>query len=158
MRCTLQKVEFESSIRDLIAHTCDLVEDYLDELDIELTDMDTIGLVGGSSQIPLVRTMLEERFPWGDRFVQRGTPPPSLRRARACGRSSSTAECTASHCRVREPVSRAEDQPVLEPAHLPSHRNEPGEARAEAGLAHRQRAACGVPPRVGQQAGESDRC
>ncbi|KAM7453376.1 hypothetical protein BLSTO_05877, partial [Blastocystis sp. subtype 1] len=58
----IQKEEFENSIRDLIAHTCDLVEDYLDELDIELTDTDTIGLVGGSSQIPLVRTMLEERF------------------------------------------------------------------------------------------------
>ena len=58
----IRKGEFEDSIRDLIAHTCDLVEDYLDELDIELTDTDTIGLVGGSSQIPLVRTMLEERF------------------------------------------------------------------------------------------------
>ncbi|OAO15758.1 hypothetical protein AV274_2473 [Blastocystis sp. ATCC 50177/Nand II] len=58
----IRKEEFENSIRDLIAHTCDLVEDYLDELDIELTDTDTIGLVGGSSQIPLVRTMLEERF------------------------------------------------------------------------------------------------
>ena len=58
----IKKVDFENSIRDLIAHTCDLVEDYLDELDIELTDMDTIGLVGGSSQIPLVRTMLKERF------------------------------------------------------------------------------------------------
>ena len=58
----IRKEEFENSIRDLLVHTCDLVEDYLDELDIELTDMDIIGLVGGSSQIPLVRTMLEERF------------------------------------------------------------------------------------------------
>ena len=69
----IQKEEFESSIRDLIEHTCDLVEDYLDELDIELTDMDTIGLVGGSSQIPLVRTMLEERFPEAQISTQENT-------------------------------------------------------------------------------------
>ena len=69
----IQKEEFESSIRDLIEHTCDLVEDYLDELDIELTDTDTIGLVGGSSQIPLVRTMLEERFPEAQISTQENT-------------------------------------------------------------------------------------
>ena len=69
----IQKEEFENSIRDLIAHTCDLVEDYLDELDIELTDMDTIGLVGGSSQIPLVRTMLEEWFPEAQISTQENT-------------------------------------------------------------------------------------
>ena len=69
----IQKEEFENSIRDLIAHTCDLVEDYLDELDIELTDMDTIGLVGGSSQIPLVRTLLEERFPEAQISTQENT-------------------------------------------------------------------------------------
>ena len=69
----IKKEEFENSIRDLIAHTCDLVEDYLDELDIELTDMDTIGLVGGSSQIPLVRTLLEERFPEAQISTQENT-------------------------------------------------------------------------------------
>ena len=70
---SIKKDEFEDSIRDLIAHTCDLVEDYLDELDIELTNMDTIGLVGGSSQIPLVRTMLEERFPEAQISTQENT-------------------------------------------------------------------------------------
>ncbi|KAM7453627.1 hypothetical protein BLSTO_05624 [Blastocystis sp. subtype 1] len=70
---SIKKDEFENSIRDLIAHTCDLVEDYLDELDIELTDMDTIGLVGGSSQIPLVRTMLKERFPEAQISTQENT-------------------------------------------------------------------------------------
>ena len=70
---SIKKDEFEDSIRDLIAHTCDLVEDYLDELDIELTNMDTIGLVGGSSQIPLVRTMLKERFPEAQISTQENT-------------------------------------------------------------------------------------
>ena len=55
--------DFEKMINSLISKTIDLTTELLDDADIDLTKVDSILMVGGSTRIPKIQTMLNELFP-----------------------------------------------------------------------------------------------
>ncbi|MDA7926577.1 Hsp70 family protein, partial [Verrucomicrobiales bacterium] len=58
----LTRDSFEEAIRRLLTRTVMLVEQALDNLDLKPSDIDHVVLVGGSTRIPEVQTLLEKQF------------------------------------------------------------------------------------------------
>lgn len=61
-RIDLSRADFETMIRHMLTRTVMLVEQALDSADLKPSDIDHIVLVGGSTRIPKVRSMLEKMF------------------------------------------------------------------------------------------------
>lgn len=61
-RIDLSRGDFETMIRHMLTRTVMLVEQALDSADLKPSDIDHIVLVGGSTRIPKVRSMLEKMF------------------------------------------------------------------------------------------------
>lgn len=61
-RVDLSREEFEKKIRRMLTRTVMLVEQALDQVGLKPADIDHIVLVGGSTRIPKVKTMLEKMF------------------------------------------------------------------------------------------------
>jgi molecular chaperone DnaK len=59
---TITREEFEIAISPLIERSIDLIEDLLKEVRYDISMIDSILLVGGTSCIPLVKQMLTEKF------------------------------------------------------------------------------------------------
>ncbi|HHX59983.1 MAG TPA: Hsp70 family protein [Epulopiscium sp.] len=59
---TITKDEFENLIRDLVLSTQAQINVVLSDAALEVKDIDTVLLVGGSTEIPLVRHFLEKSF------------------------------------------------------------------------------------------------
>jgi len=69
IECDLSRKEFDDMIRDLIYRSKDCIETALSNASMKIEDVSRILLVGGSTRVPLVRTMIEEMFgedPWRD--------------------------------------------------------------------------------------------
>lgn len=62
LEVTISKTEFENLIKPLIEQTISLIQEAFDDADIEIEDIKGILLVGGSSLIPLVSSLIEETF------------------------------------------------------------------------------------------------
>jgi molecular chaperone DnaK (HSP70) len=65
----LTREAFDGMIRDLIAQSKSCIETALNSASMKIEDIDKILMVGGSTKVPLVRTMINEMFgrdPWGD--------------------------------------------------------------------------------------------
>jgi len=58
----ITKTEFENLIRPLIEQTISLMQDAFDDADTEMSDIEGIILVGGSSLIPMVSNLIEDMF------------------------------------------------------------------------------------------------
>ena len=58
----VSRTTFDSLIAPLIKRTIDLIEDLLAKTSIPMDTIDNILLVGGSSCIPLVKSMLSEKY------------------------------------------------------------------------------------------------
>lgn len=58
----ISRATFEALITPLIKRTIDLIEELLEKTSIPMDTIDNILLVGGSSCIPLVKTMLSEKY------------------------------------------------------------------------------------------------
>lgn len=58
----MSRTTFDSLIAPLIKRTIDLIEDLLAKTSIPMDTIDNILLVGGSSCIPLVKSMLSENM------------------------------------------------------------------------------------------------
>lgn len=56
------KKEFEESIEPYVHSTIELCKQALDDADIEISDIDGVVLVGGSTRVPMVRQYIEEYF------------------------------------------------------------------------------------------------
>jgi len=56
----ITKIEFEDLIKPLIEQTISLMQDAFDDADTEISDIEGIVLVGGSSLIPLVSSLIED--------------------------------------------------------------------------------------------------
>lgn len=74
-RIDLSREQFESIIRHMLTRTVMLVEQALDSANLRTTEIDHVVLVGGSTRIPKVRTMLEKMF---------GKPPVSCGNVDEC--------------------------------------------------------------------------
>jgi len=61
-RIDLSREQFETMIRRMITRSLMLVEQALDSAKLRTTDIDHVVLVGGSTRIPKVKTMLEKFF------------------------------------------------------------------------------------------------
>lgn len=61
-RVDLSREEFEKKIRRMLTRTVMLVEQALDQVGLKPADIDHVVLVGGSTRIPKVKTMLEKMF------------------------------------------------------------------------------------------------
>ena len=61
-KLTVSRDEFEKKIHDLITKSVEIVKNCLNEVGVKLTSDDAILLVGGSSNIPCIRSSLEEAF------------------------------------------------------------------------------------------------
>lgn len=59
---SITRTAFESMIRPLVQRTLDLIDELLEKTQYPIDTIDNILLVGGSSCIPLVRTMLSEKY------------------------------------------------------------------------------------------------
>ncbi len=59
---TITREEFENSIKPFIQRTIDLIEQLLKEVGYDMSMIDSILLVGGSSCIPLVKKMLSDKY------------------------------------------------------------------------------------------------
>lgn len=59
---TITREEFEDAIKPFIQRTIDLIEQLLKEVGYDMSMIDNILLVGGSSCIPLVKKMLSEKY------------------------------------------------------------------------------------------------
>lgn len=59
---TITRDEFNNLIRPIVQRTIDLTDELLDKTGYPIEAIDNILLVGGSSCIPLVRTMLSEKY------------------------------------------------------------------------------------------------
>lgn len=59
---TITRAEFEDLIRPFVQKSIDLVDDLLKGMSYDMSMIDSILLVGGSSNIPLVREMLNAKF------------------------------------------------------------------------------------------------
>ena len=59
---TITREEFEDSIKPFVQRTIDLIEQLLKEIGYDMSMIDSILLVGGSSCIPLVKKMLSEKY------------------------------------------------------------------------------------------------
>jgi len=59
---TITREEFEDAIKPIVLRTIDLIEQLLKEVSYDLSMIDSILLVGGSSCIPLVKKMLSEKY------------------------------------------------------------------------------------------------
>lgn len=62
LEMVLTREEFELNVREIINSTEDIVNEALEDASLTCDEIDTVLLVGGSSRIPYVRNMLEERF------------------------------------------------------------------------------------------------
>jgi molecular chaperone DnaK len=62
---TITRDEFEKTISPLIERSIELIEDLLKEVRYDISMIDSILLVGGTSCIPLVKQMLTEKFGFG---------------------------------------------------------------------------------------------
>ncbi|OHB67590.1 MAG: hypothetical protein A2Y77_10090 [Planctomycetes bacterium RBG_13_62_9] len=65
----ITRAQFDDAIREMLMQSKDAVERALAAAKITIADISRIILVGGSTRIPLVKTMLKEMFgkePWGD--------------------------------------------------------------------------------------------
>lgn len=65
----LQKQKFEEMIRDLVGQSKEAVDKALANANLTVDQIDKILLVGGSTRIPLIKTMIIEMFgrePWAD--------------------------------------------------------------------------------------------
>ena len=58
----VHRTEFEELARPLLQITIDKINEMLDSVDVPKSSLSEIVLIGGSSQIPLVSTMLQENF------------------------------------------------------------------------------------------------
>ena len=74
-RVDLTREEFEKKVRRMLTRTVMLVEQALDQVHLKPSDMDHVVLVGGSTRIPKVKTMLEKMF---------GKPPKSCGNVDEC--------------------------------------------------------------------------
>lgn len=74
-RIDLSREQFETLIRNMLTRTVMLVEQALDSASLKSTDIDHVVLVGGSTRIPKVRTILEKMF---------GKPPVSCGNVDEC--------------------------------------------------------------------------
>lgn len=74
-RIELTRDMFETAISRLLTRTVMLVEQALDSLDLKPEDIDHVVLVGGSTRIPKVKTLLENQF---------GKPPLSCGNVDEC--------------------------------------------------------------------------
>ena len=61
-RIDLSREHFEKMIRNMLTRTVFLVEQALDSCNLKPADIDHVVLVGGSTRIPKVKTMLEKMF------------------------------------------------------------------------------------------------
>ncbi|HCN27275.1 MAG TPA: hypothetical protein DIT64_00475 [Verrucomicrobiales bacterium] len=61
-RIDLAREDFEAMIRHMLTRTVMLVEQALDSAQLKASDIDHVVLVGGSTRIPKVKTMLEKLF------------------------------------------------------------------------------------------------
>jgi len=59
---TITREEFEDAIKPFIQRTIDLIEQLLKEVSYDISMIDNILLVGGSSCIPLVKKMLSDKY------------------------------------------------------------------------------------------------
>lgn len=59
---TISRSQYESLIRPLIQRSIELIDKLLDEANFPIDTIDNILLVGGSSCIPLVKTMLSQKY------------------------------------------------------------------------------------------------
>jgi len=59
---TLSRLDFEELIQAKITETVQLLKYAIEDADLTRSDLDGIILVGGSSRIPLVSTMIEEKL------------------------------------------------------------------------------------------------
>ena len=59
---TITREEFENSIKPFVQRTIDLIEQLLKEVGYDMSMIDSILLVGGSSCIPLVKKMLSDKY------------------------------------------------------------------------------------------------
>lgn len=59
---TLTRAEFEESLADILENVSDMVEMTFDESGLDKSDIDTILMVGGSSRIPIFKTLLQDLF------------------------------------------------------------------------------------------------
>ena len=55
--------EFENMILDLVASTSSIIDEALNAAKLTVNDIDTVLLVGGSTRIPLVKEILNDKFP-----------------------------------------------------------------------------------------------
>lgn len=62
LEMVLTREEFELNVREIIDSTEYIVNEALEDANLTCDEIDTVLLVGGSSRIPYVRNMLEERF------------------------------------------------------------------------------------------------
>ena len=69
-RVTLHREEYEARIEPVVRRAVDLAEKALREAKIWQSPDLTVLMVGGSTYIPLVRRLLQERFPWLDSKTQ----------------------------------------------------------------------------------------
>lgn len=58
----IQRSEFENEVSDLLDRSMDPIDEALSKAQIGVEDVDTVLLVGGSSQIPAVKDRLEDKF------------------------------------------------------------------------------------------------
>ena len=57
------RAEFEDMIRDEIKKTIKITEKCIEEAGMNLSQIDYVAMIGGSTSIPLIRSMLESTFP-----------------------------------------------------------------------------------------------
>ena len=57
------RAEFEDMIRDEIKKTIKITEKCIEEAGMNLSQIDYVAMIGGSTSIPLIRSMLERTFP-----------------------------------------------------------------------------------------------
>ena len=60
--CEISKVEFEQEAKPLVLETLKVCEDALVKAEISFSELDKILLIGGSTYMPIVRTVLEQHF------------------------------------------------------------------------------------------------
>jgi molecular chaperone DnaK len=61
-RVDLTREQFEKTVRRMLTRTVMLVEQALDQVNLKTSDIDHVVLVGGSTRIPKVKTVLEKMF------------------------------------------------------------------------------------------------
>lgn len=104
---TVTRDKFESMIRPLVQRTIDLIDELLEKTAYPIDSIDNILLVGGSSCIPLVRTMLCDKY-GKDKILSSEKPMLAIAEGAAILSHSMGTEFECPHCGKSIPVGSDE--------------------------------------------------